>query len=221
MASRAIDCMKKDPKHQQQRAAPRSPVPSRNSAKEAAIQLLSAVLGSVALAALAVLALDAVVLVTIVLVGVVVLGVVAAGLGTGPVAVPAPGCSTVGPVPPAGSPEPPGTSRPSVSPAGAANRADTSDPPAHPTPPTAPVASSHEASTENLHPAVADAPARVDQVHTVGMHARSGRGSDGEDAPAAAHGHAAGDHAGHGLVRDAGPVCPNIDGAAVHRERPR
>ena len=69
--------------------------------------MLSAVLGSVAVEALAVLALDgedAAVLITVVLVGVVVLGVVAAGLGTGPVAVPAPGCSTVGPVPPAGSP---------------------------------------------------------------------------------------------------------------------
>ena len=56
---------------QQRRAAPKSAVPSRNSAKEAAIQLLSAVLGRVAVAALAVLALngvDAAVLVTVVLV---------------------------------------------------------------------------------------------------------------------------------------------------------
>ena len=101
--------------------APRSAVPSRNSAKEAAIQLLSAVLGSVA-AALAVLALDgvdAVVLVTVVLLVVVVLGVAVAGLGTGSVADPTPGRPTVGPAPPAGSPAPPGTSRPSASPADA------------------------------------------------------------------------------------------------------
>ena len=60
--------------------------------------MLSAVLGSVA-AALAVLALDgvdAVVLVTVVLLVVVVLGVAVAGLGTGSVADPAPGRSTVG-----------------------------------------------------------------------------------------------------------------------------
>lgn len=70
---------------QQRRAAPKSAVPSRNSAKEAAIQLLSAVLGRVAVAALAVLALngvDAAVLVTVVLVVLVVVavfGVVVAG----------------------------------------------------------------------------------------------------------------------------------------------
>ena len=43
------------------------------------------------------------------------------------------------------------------------------------------------------------------------MNAGSGRGTDGDDAPAAAH----------GLVRDAAPVRPGIDGAAVHHERPR
>lgn len=59
--------------------------PSSNSAREAAIQLLSAVLGSAKVAALAVLALDgedAVALVTVVLAVVVVLGVAVAGLGT-------------------------------------------------------------------------------------------------------------------------------------------
>lgn len=99
-----------------------SAVPSRNSANEAAIQLLSAVLGSVAVAAPAALALDgagAAVLTTVVLVVVVVLGVAVAGLRTGSVADPAPGRPTAGPAPPAGSPAPPGSSRPSVSPAGA------------------------------------------------------------------------------------------------------
>ena len=89
---------------------PRSAVPSRNSAKEAAIQLLLAVLGSVAVAALAVLALDgvdAVDLATVVLVVAAVLGVVVAGLRTGSVADPVSGRSTVVPAPPAGSPAPP------------------------------------------------------------------------------------------------------------------
>lgn len=56
---------------------PRSAAPSRNSAREAAIQLLSAVLGSVAVAASAFLALDGVdaaVLIAVVLVVAVVLG---------------------------------------------------------------------------------------------------------------------------------------------------
>ena len=92
-----------------------------NSAKEAAMQLLSAVLGSAAaaLAALAPDGADAVVLVTFVLVAVVVLGVVVAGFSTGSIADPAPGCPAAGPAPPAGSPAPPGASRPPVSPAGA------------------------------------------------------------------------------------------------------
>ena len=70
-------------------------------------------------------------------------------------------------------------------------------------------------------PGRANARARVLQVHAVGTHAGSGRGANGNDAPAAAHGHVAGDHAGHDLARDVGPVCPGIDGAAVHRERLR
>ena len=75
-----------------------SAVPSRNSAREAAIQLPSAVLGSVTVETPAVLALDgvdAMVLVTVVLVVVIVLGVAAAGFRTGSVADPAPGRSTV------------------------------------------------------------------------------------------------------------------------------
>ena len=75
-------------------AALKSAVPSRNSAKEATIQLLSAVLGSVDGVALAVLALDgadAAVLFTVVLVVVVALGVIVACLRTGSVADPTPG----------------------------------------------------------------------------------------------------------------------------------
>lgn len=64
---------------QQRYAAPKSAIPSSNNDKEAAIQLLSAVLGSAAVVAVAVLGLgdvDTVVLVTVV----VVLVVAAAGL---------------------------------------------------------------------------------------------------------------------------------------------
>ncbi len=112
--------------------------------------MLSAVLGSVA-AALAVLALDgvdAVVLVTVVLLVVVVLGVAVAGLGTGSVADPAPGRSTVGPAPKA-------------PPTGVTNRADISDPHVHATPPSAPAASSREASTDSPRPA---GPTRFDRA---------------------------------------------------------
>ena len=67
---------------QQRLAAARSTVPSRKSATDAAIQLLSPVLGSVAAVALVALGLDGagtVVLVTVVLVVMFVLGDVAAG----------------------------------------------------------------------------------------------------------------------------------------------
>ncbi|CUO52356.1 Uncharacterised protein [Collinsella aerofaciens] len=46
-------------------------------------------------------------------------------------------------------------------------------------------------------------------------------GARGNDAPAAAHGHVACDHAGNRLVRNIGPVRPGIDGASVHHERLR
>lgn len=70
-----------------------------NSVKEAAIQLLSAVLGSVAAVAAAVFGLEdavTVVLVTVVLVVMLVLGDVAAGFTAGSVADPVPGCSAAG-----------------------------------------------------------------------------------------------------------------------------
>ena len=67
----------------------------------------------------------------------------------------------------------------------------------------------------------ASAKARILQIHAVGAHARSGPGARGNDAPAAAHGHVACDHAGDRLVRNIGPVCPRIDGAAVNHERLR
>ena len=63
------------------------------------------------------------------------------------------------------------------------------------------------------------AKARILQIHAVGAHARSEPGARGNDAPAAAHGHVACDHAGDRLVRNIGPVRPRIDGAAVHHER--
>ena len=134
--------------------------------------MLSAVLGSVA-AAQAVLALDgvdAVVLVTVVLLVVVVLGVAVAGLGTGSVADPAPGRSTVGPAPPAGSPAPPGTSRPSASPAGAAAPSDSittcgamapgasTTPPAPKAPPTG-VTNRADISDPHVHATPPSAPA--------------------------------------------------------------
>ena len=85
------------------------------SVEEAAIQLLSAVLGSVAAVAAAVFGSEDAV--TVVLV--VVFGDVAAGFTGGSVVGTAPGCPTAGSSPPAVSPAPPpGTSRPSVSPAG-------------------------------------------------------------------------------------------------------
>ena len=66
-----------------------------------------------------------------------------------------------------------------------------------------------------------DLKARILQIHAVGAHARSGPGARGNDASATAHGHVAGDHAGHRLVRNIGPIRPGIDGAAVHHERLR
>lgn len=87
------------------------------SVEEAAIQLLSAVLGSVAAVAAAVFGSEDAV--TVVLVVVFVLGDVAAGFTGGSVVGTVPGCPTAGSSPPAVSPAPPpGTSRPSVSPAG-------------------------------------------------------------------------------------------------------
>ena len=63
--------------------------------------------------------------------------------------------------------------------------------------------------------------ARILQINALGAHARSGPGARGNDAPAAAHGHVACDHAGDRLVCNIGPVRPGIDGAAVHHERLR
>ena len=105
---------------QQRHAAARSTVASRKNVKEAAIQLLSPVLGSVgvvAVADLGMVVLVAVVLVTVVLVVMFVLGIAAAGFTVGSVAGSAPGCPaagppTVSPVPPPDTPSPP------VSPAG-------------------------------------------------------------------------------------------------------
>ena len=98
---------------QQRYAAARSAVPSRKSAADAASQLLSPVLGSVAATALVALGLvdvDAVVLVTVVLDVVAVLGDIAAGFTAGSAVGSVPGCSVAGPTPPAGSPVPhPGT----------------------------------------------------------------------------------------------------------------
>ena len=48
-----------------------------------------------------------------------------------------------------------------------------------------------------------------------------GTGANGNDAPAAAHGHVACDQAGDRLVSNIGPVRPGIDGASVHHERLR
>ena len=62
---------------QQRCAAARSTVPSRNNVKEAAVQLLSPVLGSAVIVAVAALGLE--ILTAVVLVVVVVLGDVAAG----------------------------------------------------------------------------------------------------------------------------------------------
>lgn len=73
---------------QQRHAAARSIVPSRKSVTEAAIQLLSAVLGSAALVAVAALGLEAlatVVLVTVVVVLVVAAAGFSAGFVVGPV----------------------------------------------------------------------------------------------------------------------------------------
>ncbi len=107
---------------QQRHAVARDTIPRRKSVTEAAIQLLSAVLGSVAAVAAAVFGLEdavTVVLVTVVLVVMLVLGDVAAGFTAGSVVDPVPGCSAAGPAPPSGLPAPPpGTSPPSVSPAG-------------------------------------------------------------------------------------------------------
>ena len=65
------------------------------------------------------------------------------------------------------------------------------------------------------------AKARILQIHAVGAHVRSGPSARGNDAPAAAHDHVASDHAGDSFVGNIGPVCPGIDGAAVHHERLR
>lgn len=84
---------------QQRYAAPKSANPSRNNDKEAAIQLLSPALGSVAVVSVAVLGLedvDIVVLVTVVLDVVVVLVVAAAGFSAGFVVGPVVGSSAAG-----------------------------------------------------------------------------------------------------------------------------
>ena len=103
---------------QQRHAAARSTVPSRKSVTEAAIQLVSPVLGSAAVVAVAVLGLDGVdtvVLVTVVVVLVVVAAGFSAGFAVGPVlSSPAAGLASVGDL----STLSPGTSPPSVSPAG-------------------------------------------------------------------------------------------------------
>ena len=57
------------------------------------------------------------------------------------------------------------------------------------------------------------------QIYAVGAHIRSGPGARSNDAPTAAHGHVAGDHAGDRLVRNIGPVRPGVDGASVYHER--
>lgn len=103
---------------QQRYAAPKSANPSRNNDKEAAIQLLSPVLGSAAVVAVAVLGLEdvgTVVLVTVVVVLVVVAAGSSAGFAVGPVV----GSSAAGLASAGDLPAPsPGTSPLSVSPAG-------------------------------------------------------------------------------------------------------
>lgn len=103
---------------QQRCAMPRSTVPSRKSATDAAIQLLSPVLGSSAVVAVVVLGLedvDTVVLVTVVAVLVVVPAGFSEGFAVGPVVgSPAAGLASAGDL----STPPPGTTTPSVSPAG-------------------------------------------------------------------------------------------------------
>lgn len=107
---------------QQRYAAPKSANPSRNNDKEAAIQLLSAVLGSVAAVTLVALGLEdveTVVLVTVVLVVMFVLVVAAAGFSEGFAVGPVVGSPAVG-LAPVGdfSALSPVTSPLSVSPAG-------------------------------------------------------------------------------------------------------
>ena len=107
---------------QQRYAVARNTIPRRKSVTEVAIQLLSAVLGSVAAVTLVVLGLDGVgtvVLVTVVLVVMFVLGDVAAGFSAGfavgpVVSSPAAGLASAGDL----SALSPGTSTPSVSPVG-------------------------------------------------------------------------------------------------------
>ena len=163
---------------QQRYAAARSTVPSRKSVTEAAIQLLSAVLGSAAVVAVLGLEdVDTVVLVTVVVVLVGAAAGFSAGFAVGPVVgspaaglasvgdlsapssdssplsvSPAGGVATSGSITTCGATAPEASTTPlapKAPPAGATNRADTSDPPLHATPPSAPVASSHEASTES------------------------------------------------------------------------
>lgn len=104
---------------QQRYAAARSTVPSRKSATDAAIQLLSPVLGSAAVVAVAALGLedvDTVVLVTVVVVLVVAAAGFSEGFAVGPVVgSPAAGLASVGDF----SALSPVTSPPPVSPAGA------------------------------------------------------------------------------------------------------
>lgn len=106
------------PLSQQRHAAARSTVPSRKSIAEAAIQLLSAVLGSddtVAVAGLGLVVLATVVLVTVVDVLVVVAAGFSAGFAVGPVvSSPAAGLASAGDLLELS----PGTLSPSVSPAG-------------------------------------------------------------------------------------------------------
>lgn len=103
---------------QQRYAAPKSANPSRNNDKEAAIQLLSAVLGSITAVMVVLLDLDGVdnvVLVTVVVVLVVVAAGFSAGFAVGPVVgSPAAGLASAGDL----SVLSPGTSPPLVSPAG-------------------------------------------------------------------------------------------------------
>ena len=98
--------------------APRSPSPNRSSLKDAAIQLLSPVLGSATVVAVA--ALDLGTLATVVLVTVVVVLVAAAaGFGAGFAVGPVVGSPAAGLASAEGSPvPPPSTSGPSFSPAG-------------------------------------------------------------------------------------------------------
>ena len=106
------------PLSQQRHAAARSTVPSRKSITEAAIQLLSPVLGSddvVAVAGLGLVVLAIVVLVTVVVVLVVVAAGFSAGFAVGPVVgSPAAGPASAGDLSAPSS----GTSPPSASPAG-------------------------------------------------------------------------------------------------------